>query len=452
MNITKSTQHSKSHPSAAQGKSRKERLISARAFIFTKLQRVIESLMAQGFTTFINLLYGLICVRFLSMDGYAKFSLLFAFQSSLSLLVDVGTTSALAPLVGEQIDDLQLIADYIASLRQLSVRFFAILAPATVVAFPLIVMKQHWSAKSVTFLISLLLIFVWFARARGAYGAVLILRRDRAAWYRPPMIASAAALSLLLAAWATHLLNEYVAVLISVAANVYIAAAYYSRADRVLGTTGRPSEQKRQAIVRLIMPSMPYLIFFAVQAQISLMMITLFGRTNSVATLGALTRLVQVFLLFSQINPVLVEPYFAKLPTIRLKANYLGALMAAVLFGLITVVIARLWPGLFLWVLGPKYAHLHSEVVLVMIVGALFYLSQLIFCINTARRFVYWWSNIAIIILTVSVQALFLWKADLGSVRTVLVFNICTCLVTLLVTVSCGIYGFISGPRYVESA
>ena len=143
-----------------------------------------------------------------------------------------------------------------------------------------------------------------------------------------------------------------------------------------------------------------------------------------------------------------MEPYFAKLPAIRLKVNYLGALIAAVFLGLITVIIARLWPGLFLWVLGPKYAHLHSEVVLVMIVGALYYISQTsIFCINTARRFVYWWSNIAIIVLTVSVQALFLWKADLSSVRTVLVLNACTWLVTLLVTVSCGIYGFIGGPR-----
>ena len=249
-----------SHPSAALWKLRKDRLSSARVFILTKLQRDVESLMAQGLTTFINLLYGLVCVRLLSMDGYAKFSLLFAFQSSLSLLVDVGTTSALA-LVGEQIDDLQLIADYVASLRQLSMRLFSILAPATVIAFPLIVMKQHWSVKSVTFLISMLVIFVWFVRARGAYGAVLILRRERAAWYKPPMIASAAALSLLLAAWATHLLNEYVAVLISVAANVYVAAAYWSRANRVLGTTGRPSQQKRQAILRLISSSMPNFIF-----------------------------------------------------------------------------------------------------------------------------------------------------------------------------------------------
>lgn len=426
------------------------RLISARPFILTKLRRVFESLSAQGFTTVINLLYGLLCVRLLPVEGYAKFSLLFAFQASLSLLVDVGSTSAIAPLVGERIGDLQLIADYVASLRHLSVRLFAFLAPATVVAFPLLVKNQHWSAGSVAFLVCMLLIFVWFARARGAYGAVLILRRDRAAWYRPPMIASFASISLLVLCWGTHILNEYIAILISVGANLFITAGYYYRSKQVLGVTGHSSAEKRKAIARLMMPSVPNLIFIAIQSQISLMLISIFGRTSGIATLGALTRLVQVFVLFSQVNPVLLEPYFAKLPQLRLKEHYLSAAVAAASLGAFIVLLARIWPGLFLWVLGPKYSHLHSEVVMVMILGAIYYVSGVLFCMNTARRFVYWWSNLAIIVLTISVQALFLWKADLSSVTSVLIFNICSNLVTFVMTMLSGVYGFIAGPRRVD--
>jgi len=444
--------HSTRNVSATTWKPGTDRLISARTFILTKLHRVLGSLAAQGFTTGINLLYGLLCVRLLPVEGYAKFSLIFAFQVSLSILIDVGTTSALAPLIGERIDDLQLIADYVVSLRQLSVRLFSVLAPVTAIVFPLVVMKQHWSAKSVAFLVSMLLTFVWFARARGAYGAVLILRRHRSDWYRAPMIAGVAAVSLLLATWATHLLNEYVAIMISVGANVCIAAAYYFRSRRVLGVTGEPSKQKRQAILRLILPSVPNLIFVAIQSQISLMLMGVFGRTSGIATVGALTRLIQVFLLFSQLNIVLLEPYFAKLPAARLKWHYLGAVVAAAGVGGGTVILARIWPWLFLWVLGPKYANLHAEVVLVMIFGAIYYLAGVIFCINTARRFVYWWSNVMVIVLTISVQALFLWKADLSTVRTVLVFNICSVLVTFTMAVLCGVYGFVSGPRQVEYA
>ena len=81
------------------------RLLVAKAFLITKLQRALESMAAQGVTTAGNLLYGLLCVRLLSIDGYAKFSFLFAFQPSLFLLMDIGSTSALAPLIGERIDD-----------------------------------------------------------------------------------------------------------------------------------------------------------------------------------------------------------------------------------------------------------------------------------------------------------------------------------------------------------
>lgn len=448
MSLSKPTQY---EASPSTWRSRKDRLLGAGNFIATKLRRVLESLTGQGFTTAVNLLYGLLCVRLLSVEGYAKFSLMFAFQASLSILMDVGTTSTLAPLVGERIDDLQLIADYVASLRQLSVRLFSFLAPATAIVFPLVVRKQHWGFESVAFLISMQLVFVWFARARGAYGAILILRRDRAAWYKYPMIASAAALLLLILAWATHVLNEYLAIAISVGANIYVAACYYFRSHRLLAIKGEPSANKRQAILRLIIPTVPNLVFIAIQGQISLMLITIFGRTSGIATVGALTRLVQIFLLFSQINPVLIEPYFAKLPAAKLKLNYIVTLLAAAGLGCGTVALAYFWPGLFLWVLGPKYAQMKTEVVLVMILGAIYYLSGLLFCMNTARRFVYWWSNITIIVSTLAVQTLFIWKADLGTVHTVLIFNICSNLVTLIVTISCGMYGFMRGPRRIHA-
>jgi hypothetical protein len=433
-------------------KRRLSRLLSARAFFIAKFQRAIESMAVQGITTVGNLLYGLLCVRLLSVDGYAKFSLLFAFQPSLALLMDIGSTSALAPLVGERTDDLQLIADYAASIRQLGVRLFGIVAPLTVLVFPLIVKRQHWSAGSVAFLVSMLLISAWFARVRGPYGAVLIVRRDRKRWYTAQMISSLGTLALLLVAWATHLLNEYLAMVLNVIGSVYISIAYFLRSRQIIGVVGRPSRERRQAILRLIMPSVPYLTFLALQAQISTILITVFGRTSGIASVGALARLSQAFLIFSQINPVLLEPYFAKLPTARLKVNYLVAAAAAASVGLSVVILPRIWPGLFLWVLGKKYAHLDLEVFLVMIGSAIYYLSGVLFCINLARRFVYWWANLSIIVLTISVQALFLWRADMGTVRSVLIFYIWSNLVTLVIAISCGIYGFLYGPRHVPLA
>ena len=421
-----------------------------RAFLIPKLHRVAEFLVAQGITLAGNLLYGLLCVRLLPLAGYAKFAVVFAYLGSLVVLMDIGISSSLVPLVGNRVDDRQLIADYVASLRQLAHRLFAMMAPATAVVFPFLVRKQAWGWPVVSAMVAILVVAAWCARVSAAYGAVLILRRDRKRYYRAQMTTSLGTLSLLVGLWALHWLNAWTAILLNVAGIVYVSQVYFFRARNLLGVHGNPSKQKREAILRLIMPNIPNVLFYAVQGQISLMLITIFGRTAGVASVGALGRLAQIFVLLAQMNPLLIEPYFAKLARARLKSTYLGtlALVGTLSFG--AVGLARAFPELFLWVLGPKYSNLRFEVVLVIAAGAIRHVSGLMWIIHCSRRFVYWWNNVMTIVLTILVQVVFLWKTDLGTVRSVLIFNIASALAGLLVNALCGVYGFRQGPRQIE--
>src|SRR6185437_17015775 len=176
------------------------------------------------------------------------------------------------------------------------------------------VRRQQWPWTVVAGMVAILLVAGWCARISGAYGAVLIVRRDRFAWYRMQMISSLGTLFLLGIIWSVHWLNAFSAILINVVGIVFISTAYYIRAGRLLGVKGRPSKEKRQEIVHLAMPTMPGAIFYAFQGQISILLITLFGHTTAVAGLGALNRLSRVFVLFAQMSPLLIEPYFARLP------------------------------------------------------------------------------------------------------------------------------------------
>jgi O-antigen/teichoic acid export membrane protein len=420
------------------------------AFLVPKLHRVGEFLVAQGITLAGNLLYGLLCVRLLPIGGYAKFAVVFAYLGSLVLLMDIGISGSLVPLVGEKIDDRQLIADYVASLRQLAHRLFAVMAPATAVVFPLLVRKQAWGWQVVSAMVAILIVAAWCARVAAAYGTVLILRRDRARYYRAQMVSSLGTLTLLGVFWAAHWLNAWVAILLNVAGIVNLSLTYYFRARHLLRVRGNPSQQKRQAIVRLVLPNIPNVVFYAVQGQISLMLITIFGRTAGVASVGALGRLAQIFVILAQMNPLLIEPYFAKLAQAQLKKTYLGTLAAVGALCLGAVGLARAFPELFLWVLGPNYSHLRFEVLLVIAAGAIRHVSGLMWIIHCSRRFVYWWNNLTTIALTILVQAFFLWKTDLATVRSVLWFNIASALVSLLVNILCAFYGFWRGPRKIE--
>jgi len=407
----------------------------------------MEFLTAQGITMAGNLLYGLLCVRLLPISDYAKFAVVFGTLGTLTLLMDINFSGTLIPLIGERVTDYQLIADYVASLRQLARRLFILIAPATIILFPLLVHRQEWSWRVVAAMVAILLAAAWCARISGGYGAVLIVCRDRRMWYRAQMISSLGTLALLGVFWAFHWLNAFSAILINVAGIIFVSQAYYFRARHLLGVTGNASKEKCKEIVHLALPNMPNAIFYALQGQLSLLLITIFGHASAIASVGALGRLSQIFVLFSQMNPLLLEPYFAKLQKARLKVNYIGVLVAEGIFCLLIASLARYFPQLFLWVLGHNYSTLHFEAFLAVSTGCIGYFCGVLWVIHSSRRFVYWWNGMLTISLTLAVQIVYIWKADVTSVRAVLTMNLVTALVGLLINVFTGVYGFVWGPR-----
>ncbi len=424
-------------------------MLAAKTFFLPKLHRVAEFLFSQGITIASNLLYGLLCIRLLPIGEYAKFVVVFAIQGSLMVLLDVGISGSFIPLVGERIEDRQLIADYLASLRQIAHWLFAIAAPITIVAFPLLVRNRHWGWQVVTAMVVIVLVSAWFARVGASYGSVLILRRDRSRWYQAQIISSLGALALLGVFYAFHRFGAFTAILIGVAKIIGVAFVYYRRAHQLLGVKGTPSKEKRTAIVQLTLPVVPSVVYYALGGQISVLLITIFGRTAAVASVGALSRLGQIFTLLSPMNAVLVEPYFARLPRERLKSQYLVAVAAAGACGVGAIALARVFPGLFLWVLGPKYAGLRTEVVLVIVAGAISLVGGIIACINGSRRFTYYSFVLADNIVTLIVQAILIWKMDLSTVRAVLWFNIATVTPTFIIGILAAFYGFARGGRRV---
>jgi hypothetical protein len=109
--------------------------------------------------------------------------------------------------------------------------------------------------------------------------------------------------------------------------------------------------------------------------------------------------------------------------------------------------LARFFPGLFLWILGHKYSGLQYEVFLLIAASSFGCLYTVFWIVNNACRFVYWWNSFAIITLTLAIQVIFIWKADLSTIRGVLTMSLCTSLGNFAVMLVTGIYGFTFGPR-----
>jgi len=427
------------------------KLEQARAFLLPKLRHVMHFLTKQGIAMTGNMLYGLLCVRMLPIASYAQFAVLFGFMGSLTTLLDIGMSGTLTPLVGEQIANLPLIASYVASIRRIALRMYLVVAPIAGLVFVFLVQRQHWGALVVAQMVVVLLVTAWFARVSSAYGAVLILRRDRSHYYRAQIIGSLGSLSLLVVFWAFHSVNVYVGILLNVAQTLFLAFFYYRRARELLGVKGQPNTSQEKAIVRLAMPNVPSTVFYAIQGQVMLMLITVFGHSvSSVANIGALSRLGQILVLFSQMNIILAEPFFAKLEQSRLRRIYILAAGLVAVGAAAFSALAFLFPEVFLWILGPHYRQLRLEVGLMVLSSSIQYLGGFLWVVHSSRRFVYWWVTIANIALILAVEVLFIWKVDLSVVRNVLILNVASALASLAVTLSCGVYGFLRGGQQLH--
>jgi hypothetical protein len=293
-----------------------------------------------------------------------------------------------------------------------------------------------------------LLVAAWFARVSSSYGSVLILRRDRNRYYRVQILGSMGSLAVLLAFWLFHVFNIYVAILLNISQILFVAFSYYRRARQLLGVKGQASPQQEKAIIRLAMPNVPSSIFYATQGQVMLMLITVFGHSaSSVANVGALARLSQILVFFSQMNPILVEPFFARLHASRLKRTYLLAVAIIAVCAAAYSGMAFLFPEVFLWVLGPQYSQLRQEVSLAVLSSAIFYVAGFLWVVHSARRFVYWWNNMINIVLTLALEVVFIWKVDLSKVRNLLWMNVAGSALTLTIVIATGVYGFCFGPQ-----
>lgn len=420
------------------------------AALLPKFKQLAHFFTRQGLAVGANLLYGLLCVRALGVQEYAKFAVLFGFMGTLTFLLDAGVSNTLTPLVGERIQDLKLIADCVAAIRRVAFYSYLIVAPIAGVILTLIVQRQHWGATVVAEMIGVLLATAWFSRVNANYGLALVVLRDRNYYYRVQMMGAVGALALLGTSLALHRFNIYVGILLNVAQTIFMGTLNYRRVRKLLGTGGRALPHLQRAILRLAVPNLPNTLFYAVQGQITLTLIVIFGRTTGVADIGALSRLSQIFVIFNQVNLILVEPFFAKLPVARLKQHYLLAIAAAASCCALFSGLAFSFPGIFLWLLGPKYYQLRAEAGLVILGGSCAYMYGFMWLIHTSRRFIYWWTTVANIALVVLVEIFFILQYDLSSVRNVLKMNIATGLASVLVTVACGVYGFWRGPRSIE--
>jgi O-antigen/teichoic acid export membrane protein len=198
-----------------------------------------------------------------------------------------------------------------------------------------------------------------------------------------------------------------------------------------------PDSLVRKKILSVVYKILPNIIFFAFSGQIVIWILSVFGNTNDLASIGALGRFSVLIGLFTSVLSILFIPRFARLKdnkTTVLKVFFIFQILLFSFSGFFMFFVYLL-PTQMLWILGSSYSSLSSEFFLIMLSNCIGLITSMTGQLIGSRG--HFLNPILVIIMNLStvMVAFFIW--DLSTLQGILYYSILYQCISLTVN-----YGF----------
>lgn len=149
-----------------------------------------------------------------------------------------------------------------------------------------------------------------------------------------------------------------------------------------------PEARTRAPLVAQVRRTMPSALYYALSGQLTIWLASLFGPTNSVAAVGALSRLAMVLNVLGVVFTLIVIPRFARIPAadgalVQRRYWQSQGLFAAACA--VPVVLLSMFPAQALAILGPHYSGLAREAVLMALSAVAGMMSGLAYILGASR-------------------------------------------------------------------
>jgi O-antigen/teichoic acid export membrane protein len=409
--------------------------------------RVVGSFASvQVIVQLIGFLSGILVVRHLDQREYAFFTIANTMQGTINVLADIGISIGMVSIGGRVWQDRnrfgQLITTALKLRRKLGLAAILIITP--ILYFMLV--KNGASVPYTLLLIAVVLLGLGLQLSLGVLSVVPRLRSDVGKIQTFDFTGSVVRL-LLLGGLMFVFLNAGVAVAVG---SLTLLLQYWMvrrYAAKVVDLGASENAEDREAMRRFIKNQAANAVFFCLQGQITIFLISFFGtRAGSVAEVGALGRLAMIFAVLSNLLTNVFAPAFARCQNIsKLRWLYAGIVGGVAAFSLAVVVAAALFPHAFLFVLGAKYMHLERELVFMVGGAVASALTGTFWALNASKAWIA--GSWLYIPLTLATQVALIPYTDFSSVRGVLIFNLVSAVPNLLLNFVLSFRGFRSLQR-----
>jgi O-antigen/teichoic acid export membrane protein len=410
----------------------------------------------QGLTA----LTGLCLVRWLSVSDYAQFGFSLTFQQALGLIVDLGVTSAIVALVGDQQRNPAVLGRYMRAGFYLRTRLLVIVSVIGAIIFAYLAARQSWPLTRQTAVFGIVVLGLMAQFWSSIYGVPLILRQRLGTYYGIQAGAALLRLFLILVLQLTNTLGAVSALTVGALAYMCTALLFKRTSAQYWALAATRDSEATRRIIGYITPLAPTIVLMSLQGQLVVLILSYFGVAKPIAEVAALGRLGQLFILLSAFNGIVLGPRFARVDFSRLTRQYLGSVGLTAIVSGAAVAAILMCPSALLWVLGPKYATLSHPLQYVAVNGGLTYICSALWSIHSARQWIYWggtWAQVGVVIVVQASGITFL------DVSTTLGASKLSCFTTagiLSVNIAVGVYSFnklgksrtISEPSYLGTS
>jgi O-antigen/teichoic acid export membrane protein len=349
----------------------------------------LEFAVSHGLAQAAGMISGLIYVRLMPVDQYALYAMGLTALTFLSTGSDLGLTSALSYFWRKGITDGSAFEPWVATVLWLR-SIFLILASVICGAMLFKAAAAQKLSMMIVFACFGLVLATAWSQTRTSV-ALLRMRfqgRQRQSYYGE----GAGSVTRLLAAGAMIVTGINTAVF-GLAGGLLGAIAIWTAARAMAPTAWNNAQPGARApwreVLTFIAPMFPTMVVFMVQDPLVLWLAFTFGGQTPVSETFAVGRIAAIYAITFSFILTVVMPRLASVGDEARLTRLTGLFLLALIL-LCAAVMAFAWlaPSVLLLLIGPKYAHLHTEVILSLASASLGLLTNFLAIVNRMRGWV----------------------------------------------------------------
>lgn len=376
---------------------------------------------------------GFLLVNWLGTEEFAKYAFVSSVQLTFGALVELGIGSSVVALSGKDKYATDSLARYLGAAHFLRSVIFAAMSPLILYWIYSVARLHDWAVDDTGVLGAAVLLAIYLQGTLGYIRIPFTVRRQlhllygflvMSAGLRLAIIALAYPFGMLTATWALLTLAMFQLVEL-----IFIRVKI---TDVVTAVAVSSTREATRSILSYLLPQAPAHVYWAFQSQIVIFIVAIMGTSSTIADVGALGRLAQVFALLGAFNVVFVAPYFAALDRDRLVKWFLGVVALSMAAVAPLAMLGFVFPKQVLLLLGSKYAHLDHVVGWMILAGCISHVYGTVWTICAARRYVAWWTTATFISISLVSQVAAIMVLNLSTVEGAVAFGLVTTLANLL--------------------